>query len=142
MSDPSSDHDASRAQPESFRGRALSASLTATDLAKSLAWWRDVVGFTVQEEHVRDGKLAAVSLVAGGVRLILGQDDGAKGWDRKKGEGMSLYITTAQDVDDLAAGIQERGGTLDPGPTDMPWGARIFGLVDPDGFKLTISSEE
>jgi uncharacterized glyoxalase superfamily protein PhnB len=24
-------------------------------------------------------------------------------------------------------------------PADMPWGARIFRLVDPDGFKLVIS---
>lgn len=138
--DSSADQDIKRAQPESFRGRALSASLTATDLAKSLAWWRDVVGFTVQEEHERDGEVVAVSLVGGGVRLILGQDDGAKGWDRKKGEGMSLYVTTAQDIDELAAGIKERGGTLDEEPSDMPWGARIFRLSDPDGFRLTIST--
>ncbi len=140
MSDALSEQATTRAQPESFRGRAMSASLTANDLHKSLAWWRDVVGFTVQEEHMRDGKLGAVSLVAGGVRLIVGQDDGAKGWDRAKGEGFSLYITTAQDVDEVAAAIKSRGGSLDQEPTDMPWGARAFRLTDPDGFKLTISS--
>jgi uncharacterized glyoxalase superfamily protein PhnB len=132
---------AERAQPESFRGRALSVSLTSTDLAKSLAWWRDVIGFHVQNEHERDGKVVAVSLVAGGVRLLLGQDDGAKGWDRKKGEGISMYITTAQDVDELAARIKERGGTLDLEPTDMPWGPRAFRVSDPDGFKLTITND-
>jgi uncharacterized glyoxalase superfamily protein PhnB len=26
-------------------------------------------------------------------------------------------------------------------PEDMPWGARAFSLVDPDGFKITISGE-
>lgn len=132
---------AGRAQPESFRGRSLSASLTATDLQKSLAWWRDVVGFHVDEEHVRDGRLAAASIVAGGVRLILSQDDGAKGLERKKGEGISLYVTTIQDVDELARHIQERGGVLDQEPTDMPWGARVFRLRDPDGFMLAISKE-
>jgi len=136
-----SDDSAQRAQPESFRGRALSVSLTATDLQKSLAWWRDVVGFTVQQEHEREGKLVAVSLVAGGVRLIVGRDDGAKGWDRKKGEGISMFITTAQDVDELAAAIKSRGGTLDMEPTDMPWGPRAFRLLDPDGFRVTISTE-
>lgn len=130
-----------RTQPESFRGRALSASFTATDLQKSLAWYRDVVGFTVQQEHERDGKVVAVSLVAGGVRLVLGQDDGAKGWDRSKGEGFSLMITTAQDVDELAAGIKARGGTLDSEPADMSWGPRVFRLRDPDGFRIAISSE-
>jgi lactoylglutathione lyase len=130
-----------RDAPESFRGRALSASITATDLQKSLAWYREVVGFTVQQEHERDGKVVAVSLIAGGVRLVLGQDDGAKGWDRVKGEGFALMITTAQDVDELAKGIVERGGTLDSEPADMPWGPRVFRLLDPDGFRIAISSE-
>jgi uncharacterized glyoxalase superfamily protein PhnB len=133
---------AKRSQPETFRGRALQASITANDLQESLAWYRDVVGFVVQQEHERDGKVVAVSLVAGGVRLVLGQDDGAKGWDRKKGEGLSLLITTAQDVDELAARIKERGGTLDTEPTDAPWGPRIFRVIDPNGIKLTISSAE
>src|SRR5690242_21513409 len=46
-----------RAQPESFRARTLNASLTVNDLAKSIAWYRDVVGFTVDREHERNGKL-------------------------------------------------------------------------------------
>ena len=138
----STDSEASkRNEPESFRGRDLSASLTANDLQKSLAWYRDVVGFTVKEEYEREGKLAGAWLVAGGVNLMLGQDDGAKGWERVKGVGFSLQITTAQDVDELAAGITNRGGTLETQPADMPWGARAFRLADPDGFRLTISSE-
>ena len=134
-------NESKRAQPESFRGRALAASITATDLQKSVTWYRDIVGFTVEQEHERDGKVGAVSLAAGGVRLVLVQDDGAKGWDRVKGEGISLTITTAQDVDELANGIKERGGTLDAEPADMPWGPRIFSVLDPDGFRIAISSE-
>jgi uncharacterized glyoxalase superfamily protein PhnB len=88
-----------RAQPKSFRGRALTASLTTNDLQKNLAWYRDVLGFTVEQQHEREGTVRAVSLKAGTVRILLGQDDGAKGWDRKKGEGISLMITTAQNVD-------------------------------------------
>ena len=135
------ENETQRAQPESFRGRELSASLTVKDLEKSLTWYRDVVGFTVDQKHEREGKLVAVSLKAGDVRLLIGQDDGAKGWDRAKGEGFSLQITTAQNVDELAKHIKESGGTLDMEPTDMPWGARVFRLRDPDGFKLAISSE-
>ncbi len=130
-----------RAQPESFRGRTLSASLTASDLEKSLAWYRDVMGFTVDRRHEREGKLYAVSLKAGDVRLLLGQDDGAKGWDRTKGAGFSLRITTVQDIDGLAKRVTERGGTLDMEPTDTRWGTRLFRLKDPDGFTLVISSE-
>ncbi len=138
---PGTDNETKRAQPESFRGRELTASLTVKDLQKSLTWYRDVVGFTVNEMYEREGKLMGVSLKAGDVRLLIGQDDGAKGWDRVKGEGFSLQITTAQNVDELAKRIKETGGTLDMEPTDMPWGARVFRLHDPDGFKVAISSE-
>ena len=130
-----------RAQPESLRGRSLWASLTVNDLQKSLAWYRDVVGFTVHQEYEREGKLMGVALKAGDVRILIGQDDGAKGWDRAKGEGFSLQLMTTQNVDEIAARIKERGGTLELEPTDMPWGARVFRVQDPDGFKLAISSE-
>ena len=130
-----------RAQPETLRGRALMASLTANDLQKSLAWYRDVLGFVVDQQYEVEGKLLTVMLKAGVVRLLLNQDNGAKGWDRKKGEGFSLTLTTAQDVDAIAARIKERGGTLESEPADMPWGARVFRVQDPDGFILAISSE-
>jgi uncharacterized glyoxalase superfamily protein PhnB len=137
---PRSDGPAQDAGPESLHGRALSASLTVKDVEKSLAWYRDVVGFTVDRRHERDGKLRAVSLKAGEVRILIGQDDGAKGWDRVKGEGFSLQVTTGQNVDEIARRIKARGGVIESEPADMPWGARIFRLRDPDGFRLTIAS--
>jgi uncharacterized glyoxalase superfamily protein PhnB len=129
-----------RAQPESFRGRELSASLTVKDIQKSLAWYRDVVGFTVRQEFERGGALRAVSLKAGSVSILLTQDDGAKGLDRVKGEGFSLQITTAQSIDEIAERIKQRGGVLDSEPSDA-FGARVFRLRDPDGFRLVVSSE-
>jgi len=111
------------------------------DLGKSLAWYRDVVGFMVERQHERDGKLRAISLKAGAVRILINQDDGAKGWDRVKGEGFSLQLTTAQGVDEIAKRIREQGGTLESEPADMPWGVRMFRLLDPDGFRWAISSE-
>ena len=81
----------------------------------------------------------AASLRAGSVQMLLTQDDGAKGVDRLKGEGISLQLTTAQDIDEFAQQIKERGGTLATEPADV-MGARAFRLRDPDGFKLVISS--
>jgi uncharacterized glyoxalase superfamily protein PhnB len=137
---PKADAAAARGGAEPLLGRALSASLTVKDIEKSLAWYRDVVGFTVDRRHEREGKLRAVSLKAGDVWILIGQDDGAKGWDRIKGEGFSLRVTTAQDVDEVARGIEARGGAIESEPADTPWGARVFRLRDPDGFRLTISS--
>jgi uncharacterized glyoxalase superfamily protein PhnB len=125
---------------EPFVASALAASLTVRDLQSSLAWYRDVLGFAVHRTFDREGTPFAASLRAGAVAILLTQDDGARGADRVKGEGMSLQLTTAQDVDALARGIRERGGTLDAEPADG-WGARVFRLRDPDGFRLVISSE-
>ncbi len=116
----------------------VSPGMTANDLAKSLAWYTDVVGFTVEERWMRDGLLAGVSLRAGKATFMLGQDDWKKGRDRQKGVGFRLYCETTQDVDALAKKIEARGGTLDQQPTDQPWGMRDFALTDPDGFKITI----
>jgi len=90
------DNNAKPAEPQMLRGRALAVSLTVKDLQKSLAWYHDVVGFAVDRKIERDGKLRGVALKAGDVTLSINQDDGAKGWDRVKGEGFSLRITTDQ----------------------------------------------
>jgi uncharacterized glyoxalase superfamily protein PhnB len=128
------------AEPEPLNASTLSASLTVRDLQTSLAWYRDVLGFTVARTFERAGTLFAASLRAGAVPILLTQDDGARGLDRVKGEGISLQLTTAQNIDELARRVRERGGTLESGPTDV-MGARAFRLRDPDGFKLVISSE-
>ena len=128
--------------PESLRLRSIAPSLTVKDVEASLAWYRDVVGFTAVDEWKENGELQGVALVAGSARLLLGKDDGAKGWDRVKGVGFRLYLNTAQDIDEIADRIKARGGTLESEPADMPWGSRAFSLVDPDGFQLTVSSAD
>jgi uncharacterized glyoxalase superfamily protein PhnB len=130
-----------RSKPESFRARTLSASLTVNDLRKSMDWYQNVAGFTVGERYEREGELRGAVLIAGNIEIMIGQDDGAKGWDRVKGQGFSLYFTTVQDVDELAARITDHGWTLESEPADMPWGARVFRVKDPDGFTLVIASE-
>lgn len=131
---------ATQIQSEPFAATALTASLTVKDLQRSLAWYRDVLGFTVDRMIERDGKLRAVAFQAGAVRIMINQDDGARGWERIKGEGFSLMFKTTQSIDAIAAGIKARGGELATEPADMPWGARVFRLVDPDGYKLSIST--
>ena len=79
-------------------------------------------------------------LKAGDVRILIGQDDGKKGWDRTKGVWISLQFVTSENIDDVANRVKKSGGVLDTEPTVMPWGASIFRLKDPDGFLLTVSS--
>ena len=130
-----------RQQPESLRLRSLAISLTVNDLTRSLAWYRDILRFTVGARWENGGQLRGVQRKAGNCELMLNQDDFAKGRDRKKGDGLRIWLSTAQDIDELATGITFRGGHLDYAPQDMPWGDRAFAITDPDGFKLTVVQE-
>jgi uncharacterized glyoxalase superfamily protein PhnB len=143
---PSKSTPSKRAKAAPAKGTALkmneaSPSFTVNDLQKSLAWYRDVLGFAVEERWEHEGKLMGVSLQAGNVTFMIGQDDWKKGRDRKKGQGFRLYCSTTQNVDALADGIKARGGALDEEPRDQPWGTRDFTLTDPDGFKITIGKD-
>jgi len=119
--------------------QSLEASLTVSDLRRSIAWYRDALGFAVDREFSRGDQLFAASLRAGSVRILLTQDDGAKGLDRKKGEGISLQITTGQDIDAIAARATQAGAHLETEPADRH-GVRFCRLRDPDGFLLVFSS--
>lgn len=125
-----------RRQPETLRLRRILPSFTATDLQRSIAFYRDVLGFVVGKEWRDDGILMGCEIHAGAATFMLGQDDFAKGRDRQKGLGTRVWCHTAQDLDRLAAEIKARGGVLDQEPQDM-WGDRLFMISDPDGFKLT-----
>ena len=86
-----------RAKSARSQGLALSSvspSMTVADLGRSLAWYRDVLGFSVAERWERDGKLMGVGMSAGKAFFMLGQDDWKKGRDRVKGEGVRLWCET------------------------------------------------
>ena len=138
---PTAARNTDRKEVQGFEASEIRASLTVKNLQASLDWYQDVVGFVVTERHEREGVLRAISLRGGSVEILIGQDDGAKGTDRVKGQGFSLYLTTSQNVDELAARIKAHGGVLEMEPTDLPWGVRAFRLQDPDGYKFAISSE-
>ena len=123
----------------SLDAQSLAPSMTVKDLGQSSAWYRDVLGFRIEEQHERDGQLRAVSFSAGPIRIMLNQDDGAKGFDRIKGLGVSLYITTQQSIDEIADRVKAKGFTLEAEPADMPWGVRMIALRDPDGYKLVFA---
>lgn len=124
-----------------LQGKALQASLTVKDLDRSLAWYTETFGFAISRRIEREGRLVGVALQAGQVAIIINQDDGAKGRDRVKGQGMSFYVPTEQEIDALARRIKSHGGTLEKEPEDMPWGARIFKVRDPDGFLWVIARQ-
>jgi catechol 2,3-dioxygenase-like lactoylglutathione lyase family enzyme len=129
-----------RQQPETLRLQGLSCGLTVDDLARSMRFWVDGLGFYVKERYERNGVLSGVGLVAGACEVNLNQDDWAKGRGRLKGVGVRLYAETNEDLAVLAERVRRRGVPA-AGPVIAPWGARVLHFNDPDGFQLTIYEE-
>ncbi len=128
-----------QADSETLRIQSVSPMFTVNDIHASLAWYRDVMAFPVSEEwKTEDGSLMGVSLATASGRLNLTQDDFKKGRERRKGVGFRILLETEQDVDELADAVVSRGATLDTPPTTTPWGARVFAVTDPDGFKISL----
>ena len=131
-----------RKQPESLRLRDIAPGFTVSDLQKSMTFYVDALGFTVHERWEYEGELRGVMLRAGNCRIGLSQDDFAKGRDRVKGLGMSVWLTTIQDLETLVARIKQNGISLEQELEEMPWGGRAFTLVDPDGFRITLTNDD
>jgi uncharacterized glyoxalase superfamily protein PhnB len=53
---------------------------------------------------------------------------------------MRIFIATTN-VDEVAARAKAAGITLDSEPHDTEWKSRAFDVIDPSGFRLTISTE-
>jgi uncharacterized glyoxalase superfamily protein PhnB len=126
--------------PSGLQLSSLAPSLTVNDVKQSLDWYTNVLGFAIGQKWERENRLVGAEVKAGDVVVYLSQEDGAKG-ERVKGEGFRIYWYTNQNIDKIATGIKTRGGTLASEPKDE-WGARRFSIVDPTGYKITVSSDE
>jgi len=125
---------------EALQISTIVPSFTVDDLQKSLTFY-EVLGFTIEERWEESGQLRGMMLRAGKNRIGLSQDDWKKGRDRKKGVGMRVFLTTTQNVDEIAARARHAGLKLDSDPHETDWKSRAFEITDPSGFVLTISSE-
>ncbi|MBZ0090359.1 MAG: VOC family protein [Thermoanaerobaculia bacterium] len=126
-----------RARPETLRLRSIAASLTVGDLERSLVLYSKGFGFFVERRWEADGKLEGVTLRAGTCELNLSQDDGAKGRERRKGEGIRLWLETVQDLDALAERAESFGAQITSWPAAQEWGVRSFSADDLDGYHLS-----
>jgi uncharacterized glyoxalase superfamily protein PhnB len=123
-----------------LQAKTLSPTLTVNNLQQSVAFFEGL-GFGIEDRWEEEGVLLGVMLRAGEARINLSQDDWKKGRDRQKGVGMRIFINTTQNIDQLAADTKKRGVTLEAEPHDTPWGSRAFEVIEPSGFRLTVSSE-
>jgi uncharacterized glyoxalase superfamily protein PhnB len=125
---------------EALQVSTIAPSLTVDDLQKSITFYEGL-GFVVDERWEENEMLLGVMMRAGKSQIGLSQDDWKKGRDRKKGVGMRVFMSTTQNVDEIAKRAKSAGITLASEPHDTEWKTRAFEVTDPSGFLLTISSE-
>jgi hypothetical protein len=81
-----------RRQPETLRLRSMMPSYTVSGVGRSIAWYRDGLGFQVSERWEEAGKPKSVMLQAGSCRLGRAQYDFSKGRERAKGRGIPHLV--------------------------------------------------
>ena len=123
-----------------LQAKSITPSLTVDDVQKSISFF-EALGFAIDERWEDNDVLLGVMMRAGDSQIGLSQDDWKKGRDRKKGLGLRIFISTTQDIDQIAADAKKAGITLDAEPHDTEWGSRAFEITEPSGFLLTIMSE-
>ncbi|HXW04099.1 MAG TPA: VOC family protein [Vicinamibacterales bacterium] len=126
----------------------VTPNLIVTDIDRSTAFYRDVLGFSVVA-HVPDAPpFVFVWLQRGGVNVFLNVPEAAA-HDlpevalRPIGGTCGLFIlleapTTGEGVDALFATVSGRARVLMQ-PKDQFYGMREFAVEDPDGYFLTFA---
>ena len=101
-----------------------------SDIAASLAYYRDVLGFEVTFEY--GAPLSYACLCRDGIALHLLAAARTK---RLPGQGgLCIFV---QDVDRIYAELTGRGARPINRPEDRDYGMRDFDIVDADGNQLT-----
>jgi uncharacterized glyoxalase superfamily protein PhnB len=107
--------------------------LAVPDLARSSAFYRDVLGFEIHE--LAKGWLVYVN---GSCRIMAGQCPDALP-PRDLGDHSYFGYLVVEDVDGYYKRAVERGAEIVKPLRDEPWGMREFGLRTADGHRVMIA---
>jgi len=117
--------------------------LQVFDMPTSLAFYRDVLGFTVAADVPADGKCDFAMLALNGSDLMLNTayeaDDRPKMLpdDRRRAHRDTALFFDCADVDAAYARLIARGLRVTP-PAVQAYGMKQIYLEDPDGYELCL----
>lgn len=115
--------------------------LNVADVPRSVAFYRDCLGFKLVEEYELDGQMLWAALQAGDAKLMLNRGPTERSADRRKQPSYSdlvLYLY----VDDARATHRElRESGVDVTDVEQEeYGLEEFYLRDPDGYEIGVGS--
>lgn len=118
--------------------RELVPLLFVEDLARSLAFYRDQLGFKLVNVWEPDGKIAWCRLARGGSALMLQQACEEDGPAEGRGRGIGFFFL-CDDVHKMHAELTASGLSLEM-PRAAFYGMTQVFATDPDGYELCFQS--
>lgn len=104
------------------------------DFAGSLAFYRDILGWSVTQEWGEDGSGRGVMLSGGGIKVVIAERRGGKPTDGAECARFAVHLDI-HDVD-KRFGALPKGGHIVAAPEETHWGTRWFVVRDPDGNRI------
>lgn len=108
--------------------------LCVSNIAQSVGFYRDGLGFEVASKWEPEGKLAWCWLRHGGATLMLQQADEEDPRSEERGKGVTFYFL-CNDADVVYHEITERGVKATK-PSVAHYGMKQTLVNDPDGYEL------
>jgi uncharacterized glyoxalase superfamily protein PhnB len=124
----------------------VTPNLLVRDVAKSLAFYRDVLGFEVVATIPPDSSsLVFVWLKRDGVNVFLNDattagDEYSALKGKPIGGSLTIYVTMTG-IDDYFVTVSPRA-KVEAGLETKFYGMREFAILDPDGYVLTFAEEK
>lgn len=114
-------------------------NLIVSDMAASLAFYRDVLGFQLAQSVPDEAPFVFAWLKRGGVELFLNDAKPvvSEFTNLRAGNTSTLFVIV-NDVDAFHAQLSGRARIV-MGLTDQFYGTREFAILDPDGYLITFA---
>jgi uncharacterized glyoxalase superfamily protein PhnB len=109
--------------------------LAVPDLSKSVAFYRDQLGFSLDFEVEGWAFLSRDDF-----RLMLGQCPDAMPAHQTGDHSYFAYVSV-EGIDELYLEMINKGVSAIQKPADKPWGMREFGIRTPDGHRIMFGQE-
>jgi catechol 2,3-dioxygenase-like lactoylglutathione lyase family enzyme len=122
----------------------LTPNLVVSDLQRSLAFYRDVLGFTVAMVVPDEPPHVFAALQSGPVEIFLNARESAVSeypgfTDRPLGGTLTLFIDV-KDIHDVCGSLRSRVKIVMP--LEKKWyGVTEFAFEDPDGYIITFAEQ-
>jgi glyoxylase I family protein len=118
--------------------RELVPSMFVQDIARSLVFYRDRLGFAVARTWESEGKLAWCRLQRDSSAVMLQQSTEEDGPAEGRGRGIGFFFI-CDDVSAIYTDLSGRGLRVDP-PQIAFYGMKQLFVKDPDGYELCFES--